>query len=530
MAFKVFYNNEYFDLMTENKFVYIQMKQTGFEIGRFNKEILKEFPRIKITKFQALTNALENKPLNPVVIGTMGELVEITVEKDGLSAYGLIIANDTEFEALDRSLILKLLSNQLREKGVISGIIKADESELSHTEKFLLAKGIAPIPGEDAQLKKFQIEEIKPTLEEKGEVDHYELNIINRILEGDWLGERIEPTKGVSGLSVFGNKIIAPNGKQVPLQYDPKTVSKQYDENTNISTLRAKKNGAVSYNGEAIAVLNSIEVDGNVGFGTGNIDFNGYVEISGTVEDNFSVVADNNVQIQGDIGVGAVDLIESREGDVYIRGGISGRDKAVIRAKNDIYVKFANNCAIYCEGTVNIGYYALGCHIEAKEVIFEASDSKLMGGITTAKIQVRVGTIGSKSSTKTEVIIFGFERDKLSHEFNSMIKAIEGCKIKISQYKEIYDTLRSKESNPDIENKLDEAFTKLDSYKEKLKKLQETQTKYKSYMQAKGEGEVEIKKTLYGNVTIRIKDQMVTTTEKQSMCSIYVEDGELIIK
>lgn len=530
MAYKNFYSNDFFDLMTEDQFVYIQMKQAGFEMSRFNKETLQEFPRIKVTKFAALSNALDKKPLNPVVIGIMGELVEVSVSKDNLEAYGLIIANDQEFEALDKTLLIKLVKNTLREGAINYGLVDIENIELSNKEKFLLAKGVAPIPGDDAIVSLYEIEDVKPTIEEKGDVDHYELNIINQILEGDWLGDRIEPTIGTPGISVYGLRIEAPNGQQIPLVYDPKTVSKIYDEETNKSTLRAKKDGAVTYNGESVCVQNSIEVDGSIGFSTGNIDFNGYVDISGTVEDNFSVVADYNIQIQGDIGIGAIELIESRKGDVYIRGGISGREKAIIRAKNNVYTKFANNCSIYCEGTVNIGFYAMNCNIEAKEVIFESRDSQLIGGETNAKIQVRVGSVGSKSSTKTYINIEGFEREKLSEEFESIKMAIEACKGKVDKYKDVYDSLKTKESTKEIENKLDEAYTKLDNYKEQLKKLQETLKKYMSYLQAKGEGELQINKTFYPNVFINIKDKNVSIDEPQGMCSVYYNQGEIVIE
>jgi len=37
-------------------------------------------------------------------------------------------------------------------------------------------------------------------------VDHYELNLINKVKTGDWLGERIDPTPGTAGKSVKGNR------------------------------------------------------------------------------------------------------------------------------------------------------------------------------------------------------------------------------------------------------------------------------------------------------------------------------------
>ena len=57
------------------------------------------------------------------------------------------------------------------------------------------------------------------------------------------------------------------------------------------------KNGAVNYVGDSIAVYDVMEVKGDVDFNIGNIDFNGYVNIKGTIEENFSVKARDDIEI-----------------------------------------------------------------------------------------------------------------------------------------------------------------------------------------------------------------------------------------
>jgi len=89
--------------------------------------------------------------------------------------------------------------------------------------------------------------------------------------------------------------------------------------------LYALKDGAVHYVDGSIAVYDVLEINGDVDFNTGNIDFNGYVNIKGTVEDNFSVKAEKDIEIGGVYGIGGVKLIESTGGSIYIRGGVAGK-------------------------------------------------------------------------------------------------------------------------------------------------------------------------------------------------------------
>jgi hypothetical protein len=247
-------------------------------------------------------------------------------------------------------------------------------------------------------------------------------------MEGDWLGERIEPTEGTPGRSVFGEIVKPQPGKQEKLIYDRKTIKANIDEEKGITTLTAKRVGAVVYENGILSVCNYLEITGRVSFETGNIDFDGYVDIKQSVEDNFSVVADNDIQIMGELGVGAADSIESRGGDIYIRGGIAGQAKAEIICEGDLFTKFASDCTIRSKGTVHIGYYAMNANITAKEVVLESMNSRIIGGTINADIRVCAGEIGSRAETKTTISVRGFDREAMREEYDGLSAIIEKLK------------------------------------------------------------------------------------------------------
>jgi len=498
------YENNYFVLYNIDDTITIRVNNLGYDINQFQQEVLQQLPRLKVKKVSALQNALAQTIKGDVEIGNLGPICTITISNDALTAYGELALTPEEFEEASFETIQKCISNGLKQKNISYGIVELKKEDLSLSNKFTVAKGRAPISGKDAVITPYEIEKVHPKIEGTGTVDHYELSIINRVLKDDWLGERQEPTDGIDGITVLNTTVIADKGLQIQLKYDAKTVREVYVSEQDCTQLRAKCNGAVAFENDAVSVQNTIEVEGNIGYSTGNIDFNGFVEIKGSVEDNFSVIADENIEIQGEMGIGAVDLIESRHGDVYIRSGIAGRHKAIIRAKGNVYTKFASDCTIIAQGTVNIGFYAMNCHIIAKDLVFEAPNSRLMGGETQIEIKLTVSELGSKAALKTVVEVKGFDREKLLAEYKSIDDAIGMLTEKGNQGQE--------------------------KFGEKLKKLKIAKQTYSNYLKVKGEGEVAVSKKVYPNVFISIKDKSLhITEEKQHGLSCHYDVGEMVV-
>jgi len=104
------------------------------------------------------------------------------------------------------------------------------------------------------------------------------------------------------------------------------------------------------------------------------------VTIKGTVADGFSVVAVKDVEILGTIGIGSVKEVVSKEGSIYIKGGIAGKNKAVIKAKKDVYTKYISDATVACEGSLHVGLYCINSNITAREIIIDSPKGQISGG------------------------------------------------------------------------------------------------------------------------------------------------------
>lgn len=524
---KLFSNNQ-IDIVEERKHIFVDIKVPDLNLGDINA-IIEGVPRVKITDFISLKNALDNHKMNQMIkVGELKPLVEVSVSKEGLDATAVINMTDEEFAAADKKVILAEVLKCSSDKGIVYGqdineVIKSLQPKVP----FIIAKGKPPVDGEDAIITMYELEEAAPELYQDGKVNHYELNLINTVGEGAWLGERVEPTQGVDGIAVNGQKVAAKNGRQEQLKYDPKTVRMTYDEEKNMTFLYAKRAGAVVYMKERISVSNYLDIQGDVSFHTGNIDFDGFVDISNTVDDNFTVQADDNIQVLGDMGVGGVELIESRNGDIYIRGGIAGKNKAIIKCSGNLYTKFAADCTIECDGVVNIGYYAMNCHIRAKEVILEADNSQIIGGEVHAFARVLVSEVGSRANVYTKIVVDGFDRDQIKRDYDLLDTTIEKARSKMDKAKE-----ELKQFGIDLSPKEREEQEAVEEtynhYKDMVDDLLNRKKTYVSYLHAKGEGEIVIKRKLYPNVSLNIKDDKFVSVEEQNLpVTFYYEDYEM---
>ncbi|TCL00031.1 hypothetical protein EDC19_0011 [Natranaerovirga hydrolytica] len=499
------FSNDSIELIVKDNKVFIKVFKGHFPITAFN-DLLIDFPRVKVTNFIALKKTLEEGSHIYIEIGEYRPVVEVSVSNDQLKAFAFINLTEDEFKQFRKDELVDLILAFCKNKDIVYGLkLEGLENKITFLEKICIAEGTLPVTGEDAQVTLYEVKEVKPEVFSDGNVNHYEMNLINKVEKNDWLGERIEPTPGTPGKTVYGTDIPPVPGKQLKLTYDKKTIDAILNEDNTKTTLVASKAGAVIYEDGVISVCNYLEIDGNVSFHTGNIDFDGFVEISDTIEDNFSVKADNNIQVMGDLGLGGIDSIESREGSIYIRGGIAGKNKAKIICNGDLYTKFAADCTIICKGSVNIGYYAMNADIKAKEVILESYNSKIIGGNIEADIRVEAAEFGNRAEVPTTINVLGFNKIEYKKEYDDLNILIDKVKEKLLYLSQSLAVYSPNNLNQKEQRAYNDLERKHEILVQQIKLLEEKRRKYKSYLQSKGDGEVKANKCIYPNVSLNIK-------------------------
>lgn len=411
--------NDFFDLFLFEENVILRTKKVGYPLKSFDV-ITRQFPRLRIQSFLTLRKALTEVDIEHS-IGAWLPLVEVTVSKDKMSAQLSINATIEELES-NRAEILRLANQALDDRGIIHGRKVVENEVLLPSEPIIIATGTEPIKGADAAIEYITIPEKKPSMRDDGSANYYEMNFVTPIKEGEWLGEKVPPQDGVVGMDVFGTKLTAMRGQDKSLSFEKKSVLELNEEDKII--LRAAHGGALEYVNGKVGVGKQLIVNGDVGPETGSIRFEGAVTVTGTVLAGFSIVATGDISIEGNEGVTNAEVIQSAEGDVYVKGGVFGGGETVIEAQGSIFIKHANNCKLYAK-EIHVGLYILGSDVIAHHIFLDKNRGKIIGGHMDALFSIECAYAGNTHERPTILQARGIDKEGLLGEIQAKAKKLK---------------------------------------------------------------------------------------------------------
>lgn len=257
----------------------------------------------------------------------------LKVSKDHLQA--VAVAKDARAGA---ALNPQLLAHELKEHGIVHGVLA--QPEQLPDGSYLLAKGEAPVPGQDAKVRLH----VKPSMARspkmkegsKDQVDFRELGTIVNVAKDKLLLEKMPPTLGKAGKDVFGTGIPAKAGKDRKLKCGTGVYLSE-DE----TKIFSKFDGKFLMADGKPSVYEEHVVKGDLDISVGNIAFGGVnLIIQGEVLPGFSAKCRGNILIQK----GVTNAFVMAGGNLTVVGSAVG-EQTVLRAKGTVTVDFMENGA-----------------------------------------------------------------------------------------------------------------------------------------------------------------------------------------
>ena len=310
----------------------------------------------------------------------------------------------------------------LAERRIVFGIDEvAIERGLEHGSQTVIATGKPPEPGKDATIvRKFDAESKGKIKEDKfGRVDYKNMNLFLIARKGDVIAERIPHTQGVDGTNVFGDTLRAKPGKPKPVPAGKNTEIQ--DENFVVATL----DGQIVEANNKFSIDPRLEIRGDVGVGTGNIDFLGAVDISGDVQQGFSVKATGTVTIKGAVTGGMVAGY-----NVFVTGGIIGIDgKGKVTAEEDVQAAFVENGTVEAHSDLRAGI----------RIVVEGKRGLVTGGYLAAGEEIRAHIIGNQALVASRLVVG--VNPSLQKKYQEACKEYSESKKKLQQLTQALNTL-----------------------------------------------------------------------------------------
>lgn len=473
-----------------------------------------------------LKRAYDNVKEEPVVFELLPEAVyaeaeqmQITISEDNMKVTVVFFAPSDNGTLMD----LQEIVNDLFYKGVKAGIKKeAIEAFLNNREyckRMVFAEGEPAQRGSDARIEyHFNTDlSLKPTVLEDGSVDFHNLNNISSVAEGDLLATLIKEVPGKSGFNVLGDKIRPSEVRKKRLSGGANL--RLSEDRCELYTTVA---GHVTLVNETIFVSNTYEVE-DVGSGTGDIVYEGNVNIKGNVCSGFKVIA------KGDIEVGGV--VEGAElqagGQIILKRGVQGGGRAKITAKGNIVAKFIESATVTSEGYIRTNSI-LHSQVSAKgEIEVGGKKGFVTGGVVRSTSAVIAKTIGSETGSKTiiEVGVDPVQKERFA-VLNKEIASLE------AEMGKIYPVLVAFGKRIGHGEKLDEIkmlqMKKLSGlYAQQEKELSDKKKEFKEMqecMEMDSNAKIKVTGDVYPGVQLVISDVSLNVKTKETYCQ-FIKDG-----
>ncbi|WP_391115977.1 DUF342 domain-containing protein [Psychrobacillus sp. L3] len=511
-------------LSEESGRAFITIKVDGYNLKKFD-EVTRKHARLKVTNFMALKKAVETKSHEPIEIGSWIDSLELELSADKMQAVVTIYESQSYIQE-HTAEIQSAINVLLKENNIIYGQVPIDFQKVITGKAYIVANGLPPKKGTDAMVKYLQQAEKKPEINADGKADYFDMNFIVEIKEGTWLGEKIPEQEGIEGRNILGEMMPSEKGDDVPLKYDTESAYEVEEEGKIV--LRSKTNGVIGEINGVLAVQKHLVINGDVGLETGNLKFDGSIQIKGTIMPGYSIIASGDISIESNEGVNSAELIKSTEGDVFIKGGVFGKDITKIEAFKNIFIKHANGCTLEAKESVFIGFYSMGSTIFGNEILLDERKGKIIGGKAIAINSITTAYSGNSLERKTELIVQGIDRKILTE--NAKIKAEEMVKLQeegtrlnfqISQLNQFKETMSKQqiaayEQTKQKYHMMESEMKELDVEIKRILKLLRTSTDYF----------VNITQEANAGTVIHIGNKS-TTLAKATKGKFKIENGEL---
>lgn len=435
----------------------------------------------------------------------------VFISDDKLKAWVMVFPPVGQGKEVDGELLRKVL----KEKGVCFGVKEERLDELPESPEryfhlFQVAEGREVVQGEDGYIVDFfsRIDKRHVEIDEKGRVDYTSLNMVQNASEGDVICEAIPPTMAVPGRTVLDQKIPGRDGKAAAL---PKGRNTEISEDG--SKLVATASGRVQFSGRSFQIKSTLDIEGNVDYSTGNINFLGDVHIRGDVCSGFSVRSVGNITVDGVVEAGTVEA----GGDLVVVKGIVGNKETIVRSQHNVYTKYLENSIVHARQNIytdSILHSEVYCDGEIQVI---SGRGVIVGGKVRAARGINAKIVGNKAESTTAVMLGGqpcadFERELL----------IEN----IAELEQELVRLERQPESPDRTKRMNKARLDLSVDKMKLGQFDKDLAKIEEEREERGGCRLKCD-IVFPGVVLTIGDERLQVTQETSSCNGRLVNGEI---
>lgn len=332
--------------------------------------------------------------IDPVKEITLDNHFELTVSKSGTKAFLKLKTTDT------RSLAISHVKQFLEKNKIINGVKEEHVIEswlykaTPEDEPFIIAQTKDPKYPKNAEVRyHFPTDFLHAgKVNEDGSINFQDRGEIPFVEENAFLAAKIFPEQGSPGIDVFGNEILVDEPVDIAFSSGPGTRLSEDGVKIYAATAGQPHLDAMGN----VSVCPEFQLKGDLGFETGNVNFDGNVIVNGAVKPGFKIQCASLTaqEIQG----AEIDIT----GDLNVSLGIV--DTELVNVKGSVQAKFIHNSKINAFGDLIVQKEIIDSKIHLSGACINETGLILNSEIS-AKMGIRAGSIGNKSSKPSTLTV-----------------------------------------------------------------------------------------------------------------------------
>ena len=301
----------------------------------------------------------------------------VFVDRDAVTVYWCLL--DQRARPVRPDMIAEWLSDLGLMEGINQDAIASVAQQLSSGDHRLglheIAAGTAPRHGKDADVRLLINRDRRyGERQDDGSRALGQVNFGPNVEAGQEIARLTPATKGTDGRDVMGNSVASLDG--ISGQVKSGLAVRSETDADGVVHYFAESDGVLKYIPGEIAVVDTLIIEGDVGFETGNLEFKGEVVVRGSVGQGFKVQASGDIIVIGHIDAGST---VASGGNVVGGEGIQGRKTTVV-ARGSVRAQFVHESQVRTAGNIMLGDYAQGATLRADATISVSMSNGKRGG------------------------------------------------------------------------------------------------------------------------------------------------------
>ena len=332
----------------------------------------------------------------------------VVLEENRLSVFSPVmldrlglLANWCVIDSRPQQVEADMLKPWLAELNVVDGIQQeaidwmAHEifSGRQHLGLHKIAMGDPPIHGHDSELELLvEQDERYGQVQEDGSRNFDEVDFAKTVNKGEEVALLKPPTRGTAGRSVSGEEIPCHDGIEGTVKAGAGTRAEK--DADGVVHYYAETHGVLSHAPTELSVMDSLVIEGDVGYETGNLEFRGEIVIKGSVQKGYNVKASGDVIVFGHVDGATI----AAGGNAVIGEGIFGR-KTMVVTRGDVRAQFVRESKLRAGGDIVMTAYSRDSTLRA--------DGSIWVGIPDGEVEGSLAGGRAWSRGAIEVVVAG---------------------------------------------------------------------------------------------------------------------------